>query len=430
MREGKVKLLNSGAARRGGQRALAGMTLIGLLVCAMLVSHVLLFFLARPSQAARGIERHALQGGPYLYYVLKRPTGFVLARARAGADRQPLETPRVVASFGDDFGQTTADAIVSLQVSPDGRYMAIDGTRSDGEFVWIFDTQRLLLTLQPASAGGTFLHWLPGSSETFLFRPMFPRGPGAPLNGGGWNPGLWEVNALTGAVTNIDIRVPSAWLVDAVPSPDGSQIIYSTSAGLGMGSDTWRMDVHGGRRVHLLQLSGDAHSVAGLFTWSPGGQTVAYERLADSPTPFLPAGLWLMNPQGGAQRFLAQADGGHGFTLSWSPDGQKIAFVARTNPNDNIADQSTQSLKSAIEVIDVSSKRARTIAGPAQTGLQINVNPTWDAAGSRITFAAFNPLNPELGGTVSYWTASANPTAIAPSATRLTPAITNVVAFA
>ncbi len=430
MREGKVKLLNSGAARRGGQRILAGMALAGLLVCAMLASHALLFVSARSSQTAHSVERRALQGGPYLYYVLKRPQGFVLARARAGANHQPLETPRMVASFGDDFGQTTADTIVSLQLSPDGRYMAIDGTRSDGEFVWIFDAQRLALTLQPASAGGTFLHWLPGSSETFLFRPMFPRGPDAPLNGGSWNPGLWEINALTGAITNIDIHVPSAWLVDAVPSPDGSQIVYSTCAGLGMGSDIWRMDIHSGRRVHLLQLSGDAHSVAGLFTWSPNGQTLAYERLADSPTPFLPAGLWLMNPQGGSQRFLAQADGGHGFALSWSPDGQKIAFVARTNPNESTADQSPQSLKSAIEVVDVSSRRAWTVAGPAQTGVQISADPTWDATGAQITFAAFNPLNPELGGTVSYWTASAKPGAIVPSATRVSPAITHVVAFA
>src|SRR5579883_2065732 len=204
MRERNVKRVNSGAARGGRQRMLAGMALAGLLVCATLVSHALLFGPVRSFQAVHGVERHAFQGGPYLYYVLKRPQGFVLARARAGANHQPLETPRVVASFGDDFGQTTADTIVSLQLSPDGRYMAIDGTRSDGEFVWIFDAQRLALTLQPASAGGTFLHWLPGSSETFLFRPMFPRGPGAPLNGGSWNPGLWEVNALTGAITTID----------------------------------------------------------------------------------------------------------------------------------------------------------------------------------------------------------------------------------
>src|SRR5581483_6186126 len=176
MRERKVKLLNSGAIRRDGWRVLAGMALVVLFVCIMPVSHILLFFSAHTSRAARDIERRASQGGPYLYYVLKRPGSFVLARARAGTIHQPLETPRVVASFGDDFGQTTADSIVSLQVSPDGRYMAIDGTRSDGEFVWTFDTQRLALTLQPASAGGTFLHWLPGSSETFLFRPMFPRG--------------------------------------------------------------------------------------------------------------------------------------------------------------------------------------------------------------------------------------------------------------
>lgn len=400
-----------------------------LILCALLVSHFVLFSSGHASQAARSINSRSAQGGRYLYYVLKQPAGFALARARAGTNNQPSETPHVVASFGEDFGQTTADTIIALQTSPDGHYLAIDGTRSDGEFVWIFDTQRLVLTLQPANVSGTFLHWLPGASDTFLYRPMFPRGPNAPLIGDGWNPGLWEVNALTGSFTNLDIHVPSAFLVDAVPSPDGSQIVYSTSAGLGMGSDVWTIDIHGQHRIHLLQLSGDAQGVAGLFSWSPGGKTIAYERLADSPTPFLPAGLWIMNRQGGTQHFLAQADGGHGFALIWSPDGTKIAFVARTNSSESMADQSMQSLKSAIEVIDVSSRRARTIAGPAQTGVQINAGPTWNADSSQVTFVAFNPLNPALGGTVNYWTANANSSAITPAAAPLSQPITHVVAF-
>lgn len=431
MRKRKVTLLNSGAARYGKRGTIAGAVLAGLLVCAALLSHTLLFSPGRSSQAAR--ETHIgstpTPGGHYLYYVLKQSSGFVLARAQAGANNQPTETPHVVASFGEAFGQTTADTVISLQLSPDGRYLAIDGTRSDGEFVWIFDTRRLALTLQPANVSGTFLHWLPGASETFLYRPMFPRGPNAPLIAGSWNPGLWEVNAATGAFINIDIHVPAAYLVDAMPSPDGSQIVYSTSAGLGLGSDIWIMDAHGQHQRHLLQLSGDAQGIAGLFAWSPGGQTIAYERLADSPTPFLPSGLWMMNAQGGAQRFLAQADGGHGFALVWSPDGTKIAFVARTNPTTSQADQSTQSLKSAIEVIDVSSRRVTTLAGPAQTGVQINAGPAWSADSARVTFVAFNPLNPELGGTVRYWTASAYAHATTPAAAQFAQPITHVVAF-
>jgi WD40 repeat protein len=429
MREDKVRLLNRGALRRGEQMMIRNIALIGLLACVTLVSHDLWSLTVHSAQTAHSGLRRDVQDGPYLYYVLKRPEGFVLARAHAGASRQPLESPHVVASFGDGFGRITADAIVSLQVSPDGRYMAIDGTHTDEESVWVFDTHRLTLALQPASASGTFLHWLPGAGEIFLFRPMFPRGPDAPLTGGIWQPGLWEVNAVTGAISNIDIHAPAALLVDAVPSPDGAQMIYSTCAGSGLGSDIWHMDVRSGRQTHILQLSAEGHNIAGLFAWAPGGQTVAYERLADSPEPFLSADLWVMNPQGGAQRFLARADGGHGFAVSWSPDGQKIAFVTRANSAEHAADQSTQALESAIDVVDVHSGQVWTVAGQAQTGVQINADPTWSPVGAQITFAAFNPLNPALGGTVRYWTATATPTPVLPAATPLSPAITHVIAF-
>ncbi len=327
------------------------------------------------------------------------------------------------------FRPDTTDNIIALQPSPDGRYVAIDGTRSDGELLWIFDSRYMTLNLEPANASGTFLHWLSASSDIFLYRPMFPIGPDAPLNGGSWNPGLWEVNAATGKITNLAIHGPSAYLVDAVASPDGSQIIYSTSTGLGAGSDIWTMSIHGRNSTHLLSLSNTTPGIAGLFAWSPNGQSIAYESLVDSPTPFLPAGVWIMNRQGRDRRFLAQADGGHGFALSWSPDSTKIAFVARANPGESMADQSTQSLKSAIEVVNVDSGHTWTAASSVQTGVQINASPVWSADSSRITFTAYNPLNPELGGTARYWSVSATPNPITPSAAPLSQPITHVIAL-
>lgn len=398
---------------------------MGFIICALLISHLLLFQVGQ----ARHISIQTDPGGPYLYYVLRQPGGFVLARARMGANHQPLETPRVVASFGGSFGQSTADTVISLQLSPDGRYLAIDGAHSDAELLWIFDTLRLSLTLEPPDVSGTFLHWLPGSGETFLFRPILPLGPDAPLNGGAWNPGIWLVNATTGTYINIDIRIPSTSLVDAIASPDGSQIIYSTTPGLGMGSDIWSIDTHGQNQMHLLKLSDDAQSIAGMFTWSPDGQSIAYERLADSPTPFLPAGLWVMNRQGGNQRLLARADGGHGFPLRWSPDSKKIAFVARTNLSTSMADQSVQALQSAIEVVDVGSGQVWSVASSTQTGVQINANPVWSSNGSWITFTAFDPLNPDVGGTVRYWSVKVGPIEINPSAALLSPATTHVIAI-
>jgi len=389
-------------------------------------------FMAR-SAAPRNGYQPILQtdGRAYLYYTIKQSGGYALARAAKGSNGQPLGTPQTVAQFGDGFGLLESDAVFFMQLSPDGRYLAIDGARDHGEQVWIYDIQRVELSLLPANVMGNFLHWLPGSpaSHTFLYRPMFPLGPGAPEDSNGWHPGLWIVDAATGAFTNIDIHMPSAFLVDASPSPDGTRIVYSTSVGLGMGSDTWIMQSDGSNLIHLFSMPGGAQSIAGMFAWSPDGSTIAYERISDSPTPFLPAGLWLMNRDGMQQRRLADTDGGHGFTLSWSPDSRRIAYVVRTNTANHHADFDMQSLQSAIAVADSTSGQSWMVATPAQTGVQINANLQWIASGDTLTFTAYNAFNRVLGGRPSYWSAQVTSQQTQPLVIPLTPAMSHIVAI-
>jgi len=371
-----------------------------------------------------------VDGGSYLYYALKQSGGYMLARAAKGSDEQPLGMPQPVAQFGNGFGQQESDVIFSMQLSPDGRYLAVDGTQDHGEQVWIYNIQLHQLELRPAFVMGNFLHWLPGvSSHTFLYRPMFPLGPDAPQDSNGWNTGMWEVDAATGAITNIDIHMPSAFLVDAAPSPDGSRIVYSTSQGLGMGSDTWMMNGDGSHVTHLFSKPGGARSIAGMFAWSPDGTSIAYERLSDSSTPFLPAGLWLMNTNGLQQRYLADTDGGHGFALSWSPDGRRIAYVLRTNTGDRPADFSAQSLQSAIAVVDVSTGRSWVVASQVQTGKQISANPLWTANGSKLTFTAYNPFNLVLGGSPRYWSAQVRDQPSQPQVIPLTSSLLRIAAI-
>ncbi|HEY3993407.1 MAG TPA: hypothetical protein VGM01_11060 [Ktedonobacteraceae bacterium] len=416
--------------RSAWQRVLAAIALTGLTVCAVLMSRALLFQRdATAHVVATSTTTPTTASSPFLYFVLKQANGFVLARAHEGANNQPTDTPQMIASFDNAFGQSTADNVISLQISPGGSYVAIDGTHSDGELLWIFDTRSLTLKREPANVSGTFLRWLPNDSGLFLYRPILPLGTSAPLNKVDWDPGLWIGNALTGAFTTINIGLPSSSLVDALGSPDGSQILYSTTRGLGLGSDIWKVDLSGLHLEHLLRLDSDPESIAGMFDWSPDGQSIAYERLDDGPTPFLAAGLWVMDRHGGKQRLLAQADGGHGFALRWSPDSAKIAFVARTNPSTSMANQSIQALQSAVDVVDVSSGHVWSVASPAVTGVQINTSPTWNANGSQITFAAYNPLNPELGGNVRYWSAQVTPSGIHPSAVALSQPITHVIAL-
>src|SRR5438270_10025382 len=118
-----------------------------------------------------------------------------------------------------------------------------------------------------------------------------------------------------------------------------------------MSSDIWMMNSDGSGQTHLFHTGSGVQSIAGLFAWSPDGKTIAYERLSDSPTPFLPAGLWIMNTNGGQQYRLAGADGGHGYAPVWSPDSHKIAFVVRTNVGNRLADLQMQSLQSAVAIV-------------------------------------------------------------------------------
>jgi len=383
---------------------------------------------SRPTPTFARAGKQQTSAPAYLYYILKASGGFLLARAPEGHAHQPLSGPQPVTLIGSGFGRSEADAVLSLQLSPDGRYLAIDGTRPDAEQVWIYDTQRMRVTLLPADAQGNFLRWLPGGNRhTFLYRPMFPVGRIPQVAMQTWRTTMWQIDAATGARKGVNLGIPAADLVDAAPSPDGAQIIYSTTAGLSQGSDTWLVRSNGGTPRHLFKNTG-AEAVNALFSWSPDGRHIVYERLVDSATPFLNAGLWLMNAQGGQQQRLADTDGGHGYAPAWSPDSRKVAFIARTNPRDAQANQQAQSLQSAIEVVDIVSKKINRVASPQETGMQLNINPVWTTDSSSLTFTALNAPNRVLGGTLRYWLVSTGPSNVRPSATMLTAPIPHVVA--
>ena len=186
---------------------------------------------------------------------------------------------------------------------------------------------------------------------------------------------------------------------------------------------------NGSGRRHLFKNKG-SEAINALFSWSPNGKNIVYERLMDSATPFLNAGLWLMNARGTQPQRLADTDGGHGYAPSWSPDSRKVAFIVRTNPHDVRANVQSQSLQSAINVIDITSKKISQVASPQMTGMQLNINPTWASDSSRITFTALNAPNRVLGGTLHYWSVSGVSDQVHPSARGIGTAVAHVVAVA
>jgi Tol biopolymer transport system component len=135
-----------------------------------------------------------------------------------------------------------------------------------------------------------------------------------------------------------------------------------------------------------------------------------------------------MNGTGGEQHHLTDADGGHGYALAWSPDSRKIAFVQRTNVGNRQADLYMQSLQSAIAVVDITTGTSWVVASPSQTGMQLNLNPSWTADSTSITFTASNPTNTVLGGTPRYWSAHVTNSHMRPAVTPLTPMMPHIVA--
>jgi Tol biopolymer transport system component len=62
-----------------------------------------------------------------------------------------------------------------------------------------------------------------------------------------------------------------------------------------------------------------------------------------------------MNADGTNARKLADADAGHGYAANWSPDGNRLAFVARENADDAKANEAADALISNIYTVDAAS---------------------------------------------------------------------------
>ena len=100
---------------------------------------------------------------------------------------------------------------------------------------------------------------------------------------------------------------------------------------MGLGSEIGAADADGNNEQKFMA---DARKILGLMRFSPDGKHIAFVRLPDAQTEFPPAELWLADADGTNARQLAMADGGHGMPPVWSPDGSKIAFAGRAQPDD------------------------------------------------------------------------------------------------
>lgn len=268
--------------------------------------------------------------------------------------------------------------VFGLHDSPNGRWIAVSvgcGTSSCTLLLEVSTGQARLAAPEPWRES-FFLNWAP-DGNWFLLR-VDPIGDNLIL----------RVNAKNGRFKPMDTP---PFTYDVTFSPDGQKVLYTTSRGLGFGSEVWMMDRNGRNREQVIDAP--AHVIV-YPRWSPTGEAIAYIRIPDSNVPFTVGELVLLDGNGRNERAIAPADAGHGYPPVWSPDGRQVAFVARENVEDGNADIAAPYLESNIHLVDAASGATRAATQFEGT---LTDGPTWSPDGAWLAFST------DAGGMADIW---------------------------
>lgn len=248
--------------------------------------------------------------------------------------------------------------------APIGQYLLIELSCPNGQTALLLDTVTDSITQPVTDTDAHFLAWTPDGGSAYL-----------------------KVDALGNArVIRVDIDGEqieldiTGWTYDLAASPKSDDFIFSFSRGLGSGSEL-NFTQNDGRTTQAL-YEDPLHYIA-FARYSPDGERIAFIKIPDSATPFTVGELWIVDADGSNARKLADVDAGHGYAANWSPHGKQIAVVKRENPQDESANQATESLISNIYSIDVQSGVPSQIThfedGRAET-------PRWSPDGNTLSF--------------------------------------------
>jgi len=265
----------------------------------------------------------------------------------------------------------------NLHPAPHGRWLAVELD---------CDNRPLVETFNVESGESYLVRPVKGSDSQFL--AWHSDGASLYVKAALENPRVARVNVEGGAAQFLDL---SPYVYDLAVAPDGKQLAYSLTYGIGHGSETYLADSSGS---HARLLIRDAANINAFLRWSPRGDSVAFTRMEDSQIPFTVGALVVSDLSGEKIQVLGQADAGHGFAPTWSPDGMQIAFVKRENESDSRADSESSALIANILVVDVSTGAARP--GSALTDSQTS-QPAWSADGQFIAYTVTS------AGTISLW---------------------------
>ena len=194
-------------------------------------------------------------------------------------------------------------------------YRGVDG-------IWAVDPARPERKIRLSRADGSPIAW--SNDGTKLLIRRLPTG-----DSGGPSQGLYVLEA-DGAETRLTDRP-----FDASLSPDGSEVVYATSPSSAKRSAIYKVSSDGGaprliarstRRIYFPELERSYLSFISPLDLSPDGTRIAYfDGYGDHSHK-----LWVMNADGTKRRQVLDDEmsgAGHMNALTWSPDGEWLAFT-------------------------------------------------------------------------------------------------------
>lgn len=202
--------------------------------------------------------------------------------------------------------------------------------------------------------------------------------------------GLWLVNVDTGEHITLVSEYPVSNFVSAAISPNGQQLIYGHAPGINFPEGTWLRSIG----VDNEQKIFDYKVIA--LSWSPDGQKIAF---------IGNGGLSIMDADGTSVQLLStDVDSGHGFVPIWSPDSQWIAFMV-IDPSSPLRDSSNELeltddrrfVGATIHVVNVVTGKEHLLMNDNNIG---HLSPSWSPDSSQIAFISI------MSGKSEIWVAN------------------------